>query len=74
MHFEFLGNSIYNWLIALAIIVGGFVFNKLFDIFNKKVIQKITARTKNRLDDILFKMLQAPFLFGVMLLTNLDSH
>lgn len=69
MHFEFLGNSIYNWLIALAIIVGGFVFNKLFDIFNKKVIQKITARTKNRLDDILFKMLQAPFLFGVMLLT-----
>lgn len=69
MHFEFLGNSIYNWLIALAIIVGGFVFNKLFDIFNKKVIQKITARTKNRLDDILFKMLQAPFLLGVMLLS-----
>ncbi len=69
MHFEFLGNNIYNWLIALAIIVGGFLFNKLFDIFNKKVIQKITARTNNRLDDILFKMLQAPFLFGVMLLT-----
>ncbi len=69
MHIEFLGNSIYNWLIALSIIVGGAMFNKAFAVFNRKVIQKITSKTKNRLDDILFKMLQAPVLLGVMLLS-----
>jgi MscS family membrane protein len=36
-------------------------------LLNKKVIQKITSKTKSRLDDILFKMLEAPFLLGVAL-------
>lgn len=68
MQYEFLGNPLYNWLIAAAIVFGTAIFNKLFVVFNKRVIQKITAKTKNRLDDILFKMLQAPFLLGTMLL------
>jgi MscS family membrane protein len=36
-------------------------------LINKHFIQKITAKTKNRLDDILFKMLQAPVLLGIIL-------
>jgi len=64
----YLGNEIEEWLISLSIIAGALILNKGIIIFNKKVISKITSRTKNRLDDILFKMLQAPVLLGVILL------
>jgi MscS family membrane protein len=43
------------------------LLNKCIDLLNKHVIQKLTAKTKNRLDDILFKMLEAPVLLGIAL-------
>lgn len=64
----YLGNEIEEWLISLSIIVGALILNKGIIILNKKVISKLTSKTKNRLDDILFKMLQAPVLLGVILL------
>ena len=62
------GNSVKEWFISLLIIIGAVVFNKGVVLLNKHVIRKITSKTKNRLDDILFRMLQAPVLLGVMLL------
>lgn len=62
------GNTIENWLISLSIIVGAVILNKIIVLVNKHVIQKVTSKTRSRLDDILFKMLQAPVLFGIMLL------
>lgn len=64
----YFGNEIEEWLISLSIIAGALILNKGIIILNKKVISKITSKTKNRLDDILFKMLQAPVLLGVILL------
>ena len=64
----YLGNEIEEWLISLSIIAGALILNKGIIIFNKRVISRITSKTKNRLDDILFKMLQAPVLLGVILL------
>ena len=64
----FYGNSLYNWLISLAIIFGALIFNKCVILFNKHVVHKLTSTTKNRLDDILFKMLEAPVLLGVALI------
>lgn len=64
---KFWGNTPHEWLISLIIIILALVLNKIIILLNKHVIQKITSKTKNRLDDILFKMLQAPVLFGVML-------
>lgn len=64
----FYGNSLHNWLISLGIIVGALILNKIIILFNKHVIQKLTAKTNNRLDDILFRMLQAPVLLGIALL------
>lgn len=62
------GNTLENWLISLAIIVGAAILNKGIILINKYVIRKITAKTKSRLDDILFRMLQAPVLLGIILL------
>ena len=63
----FFKNSLHDWIISLAIIVGSVVLNKGIVLLNKYVIQKITAKTNNRLDDILFQMLEAPVLLGIML-------
>jgi len=63
----FYRNSLHDWLISILIIVGAMLLNKCIDLLNKHVIQKLTAKTKNRLDDILFKMLEAPVLLGIAL-------
>ncbi|MFA6582490.1 MAG: mechanosensitive ion channel domain-containing protein [Paludibacter sp.] len=63
----FYGNTIHEWIISILIILGAFVLNKIIVLLNKHVIHKITSKTKNRLDDILFTMLQAPALLGVAL-------
>ena len=64
----YFGNSLKEWLISLLIIVCALILNKGIILINKHVIRKITSKTKNRLDDILFKMLQAPVLLGIVLL------
>jgi len=60
-------NSLHDWLISLVIIAAALLLNKIIILLNKHLIQKITSKTKNRLDDILFKMLQAPVLLGITL-------
>ena len=60
-------NSLHDWLISLIIIAAALLLNKIIVLLNKHVVQKVTSKTKNRLDDILFKMLEAPVLLGVIL-------
>lgn len=62
------GNTLKEWVISAAIIIGALILNKLIVLFNKHVLTKLTEKTNNRMDDILFKMLQAPVLLGVVLL------
>lgn len=62
------GNTLKEWIISFAIIVGAILLNKIIVLLNKHVIRKFTGKTKNRLDDILFSMLEAPVLLGIMLL------
>lgn len=61
------GNSFRSWLISIAIILSAFLLNRIFVWVNKNLIHKITSKTKNRLDDILFKMLESPVLLGIAL-------
>ena len=56
------GNSLQDWLISLGIIIGSLLLNKIIVLLNKNVIRKVTAKTNNRLDDILFRMMEAPVL------------
>lgn len=62
------GNSLQDWLISLSIIIGSLLLNKIIVLLNKNVIRKVTAKTNNRLDDILFRMMEAPVLLGIALL------
>jgi len=64
---KFYGNTLHDWIISLAIIIGAMLLNKIIILLNKHVIRKFTAKTKNRLDDILFKMLESPVLLGIAL-------
>ena len=61
------GNKVSDWLISLAIIFGALILNKIIVLLNKYVIQRLTSKTNNRLDDILFQMLESPVLLGIVL-------
>ncbi|MGC3978296.1 MAG: mechanosensitive ion channel family protein [Paludibacteraceae bacterium] len=63
------GNSLKQWLISIIIILGSFLIAKLVLSINKKLIFKLTKRTDTRLDDILFRTLQSPILFGIILIS-----
>ena len=62
------GNTYEEWGISVLIVVGALILNQIIKFLNRKVLKKIATRTKTILDDILFESLEAPFLFGVMLI------
>jgi MscS family membrane protein len=63
----FLNNTLNDWLISAGIIIAALIINKLIILLNRHVIRKITRKTPGKVDDILFRMLQAPVLFGIIL-------
>jgi MscS family membrane protein len=63
---EIFGNPIENWLIAIGILVGSFVFVKILYWVFSNIFQKITSKTKNSLDDTLLRTLQKPITFLVI--------
>ena len=63
------GNPLSEWLISFAIILGSFLLSKLVFSINKKFIFRLTKKTNTRLDDILFRTLQSPLLFGIILVS-----
>ena len=63
----FYGNTLQNWLISLAIIVGAIILNKCIVLLNRRVILKLTAKNNNQLDDILFETLERPITWAIIL-------
>ncbi len=61
------GNTLQSWIIAACYILGAVVINRIIVYINKNYIRKITAKTSSNIDDILFRLLEAPVLFGVIL-------
>ncbi|MDR2037900.1 MAG: mechanosensitive ion channel family protein [Bacteroidales bacterium] len=61
------GNTLQDWGISLLIIIGALLLNKGISMLNKHVIRKVTAKSKNKLDDILFSTLEKPILLGIIL-------
>lgn len=64
----FLGNSLKEWGITLIILLCTYLLTKLITLINKKVIKKLTTKTRNNLDDILFEALESPVKFGIALI------
>ena len=63
---EIFCNPIENWLIAIGILVGSFVFVKILYWVFSNIFQKITSKTTNSLDDTLLRTLQKPITFLVI--------
>lgn len=57
---EFYYNTIGDWAISLAIIVGTVVAAKILYWIIGSIVKRITAKTKTKLDDIMVDMLEEP--------------
>jgi MscS family membrane protein len=63
----FWGNTVKEWVIALAIIVIAVVVNKLVALLNRNVLKKLAAKNNHRMDDILLDSAEKPAMFGIIL-------
>ncbi len=61
------GNSVEDWLVSLAIIVGSFLLGKLIRFIAENVLPRLTAKTETKLDDVVVALMKEPMLFAVML-------
>jgi MscS family membrane protein len=64
---EYYGNCLESWGISLLIILGALILNKGIVLLNRYILLKLAAKSKSRLDNILFKTLEKPVLLGIML-------
>lgn len=64
---EYYGNTIADYAIVLGIILGAVIVGKILFVLSKKVIKKITAKTKTNLDDIIVDKVEEPVIFGLVL-------
>lgn len=59
-------NTLFNWMIFLIIVVGSIIVAKIFYWFSGKVVKKLAAKTKTKLDDILVDMLEEPIVLAIV--------
>lgn len=64
----FLNIPLENWFYFVLIIAIAIALCLLLRLLNRKVFLKLTEKTTNRFDDILFESLEAPILWGIILL------
>ena len=64
----FYGNTIADWAISLAMIVGAIVVGKVAYWFLSKVLKKFTQKSKTKFDDILIDMMEEPLVVVVVLM------
>ena len=57
---SYYGNTVQDWLIALLIVLGAVLVGKLLYWAFRGIAQKITVRTKTKLDDILVDTIKKP--------------
>ena len=57
---NFWGNSIGEWLVSFGIILGALLLGKFAYYCLQKIGKKLTAKTKTRVDDVIFDMIEEP--------------
>jgi MscS family membrane protein len=65
---EFYWNTVGEWLLALAIIIGSVLLGRAVFWVLSNVVKKLTAKTETNLDDILLDMIEEPISFAVSIL------
>jgi MscS family membrane protein len=68
LHKEFYWNTVGEWLLGLAIILGSVLLGKLVFWFISNVVKKLTSKTETNLDDIVIDMVEEPLSFAIALL------
>jgi len=63
-----LGNSLYAWLIASAIIVGSLVIARIVYFIFKKIFSKWASKTETKLDDNVVDAIEEPISIAVVLI------
>lgn len=64
---KFLGNTIEDWGIALAIILGALITTKIVYWIIANVVKKLTKKTKTNLDDVLIETLEKPIIYSILI-------
>jgi MscS family membrane protein len=64
---KYYGNTVLDYAIVFGIILGSVIVGKLLYILSKKVIKKLTTKTKTKLDDIIVDKVEEPVVFGLVL-------
>jgi MscS family membrane protein len=64
---QFYGNTIGEWIIAIAIILGGYIVSKLAYWVISNIVKKAAKNSRTRLDDILVETLEKPILMAIIL-------
>ena len=65
---EFYHNTIADWGISLLIIIGAVVAGKILYWIFGKVVKKLTAKTKTKIDDIIVDMIEEPVVLALTIL------
>ncbi len=64
----YFNNSVENWLISVAIIVGALCINWFITYVNAKHLKSLASKTKTIVDDILVNTLETPLKVGIFLI------
>jgi MscS family membrane protein len=64
----FYENTVLDWAIALLIVVGGIIISRIVYWIIKKVVRRITSKTKTKFDDILVDMAEEPIAFAIIII------
>ena len=63
----FYGNTVTQWMVAFAIIIGALILGKCLYWLIGKTVKRLASKTKTRIDDILVDMLEEPFVFAIII-------
>lgn len=61
------GNTMGDWLLALAILIVSILLSKVVYFLISKFIKQFTKRTKSKLDDIVIDKLEEPAMFAIII-------
>jgi len=56
----FYGNTSGSWLLSLAIVIGAVILGKILFWFINKIVKKVAAKSKSKIDDIIVDMVEEP--------------
>lgn len=64
---QFGTNTLSEWLLSIGIILGSIVLAKIVYWFIGKIVKRLTAKTKTKLDDIIVDMIEEPIVFAIII-------